>query len=65
MLSETTIKTMLNENFMFLQQVANRFIAYVHESSSQQLQMSFFINFYVEDILQQATESTLRYERGA
>jgi tRNA U55 pseudouridine synthase TruB len=26
--------------------------------------MSFFINYNVEDILKQATESTLRYERG-
>ncbi|KAI3451601.1 hypothetical protein Pfo_008266 [Paulownia fortunei] len=44
--------------------VADRFIASVRDSSSQQLQMSFFINYNVEDILKQATESTLRYERG-
>ncbi|KAL3844784.1 hypothetical protein ACJIZ3_002187 [Penstemon smallii] len=44
--------------------VADRFIAYVRESSSQYLQMSFFIDFDVGDILKQATESTIRYERG-
>ncbi|KAK6125565.1 hypothetical protein DH2020_015712 [Rehmannia glutinosa] len=44
--------------------IADRLINYVRESSSKKLQMSFFINFYEEDILKQATESTLRYERG-
>ncbi|XP_073298336.1 fatty acid amide hydrolase-like isoform X2 [Primulina huaijiensis] len=44
--------------------VAERFIADVRESSSSSLNMSFFINFCVEDILKQATESTLRYKRG-
>ncbi|KAL6542537.1 hypothetical protein OROMI_024139 [Orobanche minor] len=44
--------------------IANRLIAYVRESSSRQMQMSFFINFYEEDILKQARESTLRYKRG-
>ncbi|XP_041002917.1 fatty acid amide hydrolase-like [Juglans microcarpa x Juglans regia] len=44
--------------------VAERFIEAVRESSSPPLQMSFFINYNVEDILKQATESTLRYERG-
>ncbi|KAL2553230.1 Fatty acid amide hydrolase [Forsythia ovata] len=44
--------------------VADRFIAAVRESSSPSLQMSFFINFSVEDIIRQATESTLRYEQG-
>lgn len=44
--------------------VAERFIAAVHESSNPPLQMSFFINYNAEDILKQATESTLRYERG-
>lgn len=45
-------------------QVADRFIAAVRESSNPPLQMSFFINFSVEDIIRQATESTLRYEQG-
>lgn len=44
--------------------VAEKFLAYVRDSSSQQQPMSFFISYYVEDILMQATESTLRYERG-
>ncbi|KAG8383879.1 hypothetical protein BUALT_Bualt04G0060100 [Buddleja alternifolia] len=44
--------------------VADRFIANVRESSSRDLQMSFFINLYEDDILKQATESTLRYKRG-
>ncbi|GFP84134.1 fatty acid amide hydrolase [Phtheirospermum japonicum] len=44
--------------------VAQRLIACVRESSTQHLQMSFFINFYEQDILKQATESTLRYQRG-
>ncbi|XP_062152308.1 fatty acid amide hydrolase-like isoform X1 [Alnus glutinosa] len=44
--------------------VAERFIAAVHECCNPPLQMSFFINYNVEDILKQATESTLRYERG-
>ncbi|GMY11579.1 fatty acid amide hydrolase-like [Fagus crenata] len=44
--------------------VAERFIAAVRESSNPSLQMSFFINYNTEDILRQATESTLRYERG-
>ncbi|KAL6010722.1 hypothetical protein ACLOJK_001163 [Asimina triloba] len=44
--------------------VAERFLAAVKESSKPELQMSFFINYYAEDIIQQATESTLRYERG-
>lgn len=53
----------LCECLCILQQVAEKFLAYVRDSSSQQ--MSFFISYYVEDILMQATESTLRYERGA
>ncbi|GMY12582.1 fatty acid amide hydrolase-like [Fagus crenata] len=44
--------------------VAERFIAAVHESSNPPLQMSLFINYNAEDILRQATDSTLRYERG-
>ncbi|CAA0839503.1 Fatty acid amide hydrolase, partial [Striga hermonthica] len=43
--------------------VAQRLIARVHESSSQKLPMSFFINFCEEDILRQANESSLRYQR--
>ncbi|XVF60987.1 hypothetical protein PTKIN_Ptkin08bG0091700 [Pterospermum kingtungense] len=44
--------------------VAQQFINAVRESSSSALPMSFFINYDAEDILRQATESTLRYERG-
>ncbi|XP_022750870.1 fatty acid amide hydrolase-like [Durio zibethinus] len=44
--------------------VAEQFIDAVCESSSPPLLMSFFINYDAEDILRQATESTLRYERG-
>ncbi|XWS44635.1 hypothetical protein CRYUN_Cryun15aG0065100 [Craigia yunnanensis] len=44
--------------------VAEQFIDAVRESSSPPLPMSFFINYDAEDILRQATESTLRYERG-
>lgn len=47
-----------------LVQVAERFIAAVHESSNPPSQMSFFINYNAEDILRQAYESTLRYEQG-
>ncbi|XP_047311981.1 fatty acid amide hydrolase-like [Impatiens glandulifera] len=44
--------------------VAERFIVAVRQSSEPSLNMSFFINYNVEDILRQATESTLRFERG-
>lgn len=44
--------------------VAERFISFILESSSPPLRMAFFINYNAEDILRQATESTLRYERG-
>ncbi|KAF5727617.1 hypothetical protein HS088_TW22G01313 [Tripterygium wilfordii] len=44
--------------------VAERLIAAIKESSSHPMQMSFFINYYAEDILKQATESTLRYKNG-
>ncbi|GMI67816.1 fatty acid amide hydrolase [Hibiscus trionum] len=44
--------------------VAERFIDAVRESSTGALPMSFFINYDAEDILRQATESTLRYKRG-
>uniref|UniRef100_A0A7N0TUT7 Amidase domain-containing protein n=1 Tax=Kalanchoe fedtschenkoi TaxID=63787 RepID=A0A7N0TUT7_KALFE len=44
--------------------VAEQFIAAVRHSSSPSFQMSFFINSNFEDILRQATESTLRYKQG-
>lgn len=44
--------------------MAERFIAYVRESSSKNLEMSFFINLDVENILKQAAASTLRYQQG-
>ncbi|KAJ7957073.1 Fatty acid amide hydrolase [Quillaja saponaria] len=44
--------------------VAERFIDSVHESCKPPLQMAFFINYNAEDIIRQAKESTLRYERG-
>lgn len=44
--------------------VAERFIAAVRESSNPPMKMSFFINNNEEDILKQATESTLRYKKG-
>ncbi|KAB1210478.1 Fatty acid amide hydrolase [Morella rubra] len=44
--------------------VAERFVAAVYKSARPPLEMSFFINYNVEDILKQANESTLRYERG-
>ncbi|KAL1823009.1 hypothetical protein ACET3Z_009787 [Daucus carota] len=44
--------------------VADQFIASVSKSCNSAVQMSFFISCDVEDILRQANESTLRYERG-
>ncbi|KAK9030274.1 hypothetical protein V6N11_031702 [Hibiscus sabdariffa] len=44
--------------------VAEHFIDAVRESCSPPFPMSFFINYDAEDILRQARESTLRYERG-
>ncbi|KAL6219726.1 hypothetical protein ACLB2K_007485 [Fragaria x ananassa] len=44
--------------------VAERLIAAIHESSYPPFEMSFFINYDTKDILNQATESTLRYEKG-
>ncbi|KAG6768489.1 hypothetical protein POTOM_027410 [Populus tomentosa] len=44
--------------------VAERLVAAIHESSGPPLDMAFFINYDAEDILRQAKESTLRYERG-
>ena len=50
--------------FHFLQ-VAERFIAAIDESTKPPLQMGFFIHYSADDILKQATESTLRYQRGS
>jgi len=47
-----------------LEQVAERFIAAVHESSNPPSRMSYFIDYNAEDILRQADKSTLRYEQG-
>ncbi|KAJ0972016.1 hypothetical protein J5N97_019975 [Dioscorea zingiberensis] len=44
--------------------VAKRFLAAVKESSEPHLNMSFFISYDAEDILEQAKESTIRHERG-
>lgn len=46
-------------------QVAKRFLAAVKECSSPSLNMAFFISYSPEDIMKQAEESTLRYQRGA
>uniref|UniRef100_A0ACD5YIN9 Uncharacterized protein n=1 Tax=Avena sativa TaxID=4498 RepID=A0ACD5YIN9_AVESA len=46
-------------------QVAKRFLAAVKESSGPTLNMAFFINCDPEDVMKQAEESTLRYQRGA
>jgi hypothetical protein len=45
-------------------QVAERFVAAIDESIKPPLEMGFFISYNVDDILRQATESTLRYQRG-
>ncbi|PWA69414.1 amidase [Artemisia annua] len=44
--------------------VAERLISAVVQSSSPGKDMSFFISYDAQDILRQATESTLRYQRG-
>ncbi|XP_074354029.1 fatty acid amide hydrolase-like [Apium graveolens] len=44
--------------------VADKFIASVRQSCDPALQMSFFISCEEQEILRQAKESTLRYERG-
>ncbi|KAJ1386627.1 Amidase, conserved site [Sesbania bispinosa] len=44
--------------------VAERFIAVIEESIKPPLQMGFFIHYNVKDILRQAAQSTLRYQRG-
>jgi len=54
----------IHKNFSSFEEVAERFIAAVDESSKPTLQMGFFINYNVEDILRQANESTLRYRKG-
>uniref|UniRef100_A0ACD5XZ71 Uncharacterized protein n=1 Tax=Avena sativa TaxID=4498 RepID=A0ACD5XZ71_AVESA len=46
-------------------QVAKRFLAAVKESSGPTLNMAFFISCDPEDVMKQAEESTLRYQRGA
>ncbi|XP_071700884.1 fatty acid amide hydrolase-like [Rutidosis leptorrhynchoides] len=44
--------------------VAERLISAIMQSSTLGLNMSFFINYESHDILKQAKESTLRYEKG-
>ncbi|KAJ0809792.1 putative fatty acid amide hydrolase [Helianthus annuus] len=44
--------------------VAERLISAVVQSSEPGMDMSFFISYDARDILRQATESTLRYQRG-
>ncbi|XP_038705597.1 fatty acid amide hydrolase-like [Tripterygium wilfordii] len=44
--------------------VAERLIAAIKDSSCHPMQMSFFINYNAEDILKQATKSTIRYKNG-
>ncbi|XP_027360983.1 fatty acid amide hydrolase-like [Abrus precatorius] len=44
--------------------VAERLIAAIDESTKLPLQMGFFIHYNADDILKQATESTLRFQRG-
>ncbi|OEL29244.1 Fatty acid amide hydrolase [Dichanthelium oligosanthes] len=46
-------------------QVATRFLAAVKESSAPGLNMAFFISCDPEDVMRQAEESTIRYQRGA
>lgn len=50
--------------FILITQVAERFVAAIDESVKPPLQMGFFIDYNVDDILRQATESTIRYQRG-
>ncbi|XP_021652489.1 fatty acid amide hydrolase isoform X2 [Hevea brasiliensis] len=44
--------------------VAERLIAAIRQSSTPPMDMAFFINYNVEDIFRQATESTQRYQTG-
>ncbi|KAL4561363.1 hypothetical protein LXL04_033528 [Taraxacum kok-saghyz] len=44
--------------------VAERLISAVMQSTFPEMNMSFFISYDAHDILRQATESTLRYQRG-
>uniref|UniRef100_A0A0E0MK51 Amidase domain-containing protein n=1 Tax=Oryza punctata TaxID=4537 RepID=A0A0E0MK51_ORYPU len=45
-------------------QVAKRFLAAVKECSGPGLNMAFFISYSPEEIIRQAEESTLRYQKG-
>jgi len=45
-------------------QVATRFLEAVRQSSGPELNMAFFISCDPEDVMRQAKESTLRYQRG-
>lgn len=60
----TLFCSLINKKFIFFTQVAERFVAAIDESIKPPLQMGFFIHYNVDDILRQATESTLRYQRG-
>jgi hypothetical protein len=44
--------------------VATRFLAAVRESSGPGMNMAFFISCDPDDVMRQAEESTLRYQRG-
>jgi hypothetical protein len=55
---------MVDEQGHVFLQVAKRFLAAVKESSGPTLNMGFFISCDPEDIMKQAEESTLRYQRG-
>nr|XP_043609420.1 fatty acid amide hydrolase-like isoform X2 [Erigeron canadensis] len=44
--------------------VAERLLSAVMRSSSPDIDMSFFISYDAHDVLRQATESTLRYQKG-
>ncbi|KAI3738998.1 hypothetical protein L2E82_29333 [Cichorium intybus] len=44
--------------------VAERLISAIIQSSGPEMDMSFFISYDSQDILRQATESTLRYQKG-
>ncbi|KAJ9536903.1 hypothetical protein OSB04_029636 [Centaurea solstitialis] len=44
--------------------VAERLVSAIMQSSGPEMDLSFFINYESQDILKQATASTLRYERG-
>ncbi|OIW20978.1 hypothetical protein TanjilG_26712 [Lupinus angustifolius] len=46
------------------EKVAERFITAVDESGKPPIQMGFFIHYNGDDILRQANESTMRYQKG-